>query len=111
MWLEPLLEGRIRSAFGMTEPGVASSDATNIALRVERDGDEYVLIGRKWWITNAHHPLTKVMLVLGETDPSPPPHRRHSLIVVPLNTPGVTVVRDLTVFGYETRRTERPDRR
>jgi acyl-CoA dehydrogenase len=103
MWLEPLLEGRIRSAFGMTEPGVASSDATNIALRIERDGDEYVLNGRKWWITNAYHPLTKLMLVLGETDPSGPPHRRHSLIIVPLNLSGVTVVRDMTVFGYEHR--------
>jgi acyl-CoA dehydrogenase len=103
MWLEPLLEGQIRSAFGMTEPGVASSDATNIALRIERDGDEYVLNGRKWWITNAHHPLTKVILVLGESDPSAPPHRRHSLIIVPLNTRGVTVVRDLTVFGYTHR--------
>ena len=90
-WLAPLLEGEIRSAFSMTEPDVASSDATNIGLRIERDGDDYVLNGRKWWTSNAFHPNTKILIVMGKTDPSAPPHRQQSQILVPIDTPGVTV--------------------
>jgi acyl-CoA dehydrogenase len=100
-WLKPLLDGDIRSAFAMTEPRVASSDATNIELRIERDGDEYVLNGRKWWTSNAYHPNCKIMIVMGKTDPEGPRHRQQSMILVPLDTPGVTVIRNLTVFGYE----------
>ncbi len=99
-WLAPLLEGEIRSAFAMTEPAVASSDATNIALRIERDGDEYVLNGRKWWTSNAKHPHCKLLIVMGKTDPAGPPHRQQSQILVPIDTPGVTVMRNLPVFGY-----------
>ena len=100
MWLRPLLDGTIRSSFAMTEPDVASSDATNIALRIERDGDHYVLNGRKWWITGAMHPNCKIFIVMGKTDPSAPPHRQQSQILVPMGTPGLTVVRALPVFGY-----------
>src|ERR1700761_7343035 len=99
-WLRPLLEGEIRSAFVMTEPDVASSDATNIQLRIERDGDEYVLNGRKWWTTNVTHPHCKVMIVMGKTTTDGPIHKQQSQILVPVETPGVTVVRDLRVFGY-----------
>jgi acyl-CoA dehydrogenase len=99
-WLEPLLEGEIRSAFAMTEPDVASSDATNIALRIEREGDEYVLNGRKWWTSNALHPNCKIMIVMGKTQPDAPKHRQQSQILVPLDTPGVRIVRGLPVFGY-----------
>jgi acyl-CoA dehydrogenase len=99
-WLLPLLEGDIRSAFAMTEPGVASSDATNVALSIERDGDEYVLNGRKWWITNVFHPNCKIMIVMGKTQPDAPTYTQQSQILVPLDTPGVTVVRNLPVFGY-----------
>ena len=99
-WLEPLLEGEIRSCFAMTEPDVASSDATNVATRICRDGDELVITGRKWWITGAADPRCRVALVLGVTDPDAPVHQRHSLVLVPLDTPGVILVRDLTVFGY-----------
>jgi acyl-CoA dehydrogenase len=102
-WLKPLLEGEIRSAFAMTEPAVASSDATNIETRIERDGGEYVINGRKWWTTNAIHPNCKVMIVMGKTNPGGPPHKQQSMLVVPLDTPGVTIVRGLTVFGYEDR--------
>jgi acyl-CoA dehydrogenase len=100
IWLRPLLAGEIRSAFAMTEPAVASSDATNIALRIERDGDEYVLNGRKWWISGAYHPNARILIVMGKSDPDASPHRQQSQILVPLDTPGVTLVRNLTVFGY-----------
>jgi acyl-CoA dehydrogenase len=99
-WLTPLLEGEIRSSFAMTEPEVASSDATNIALRIERDGEEYVLNGRKWWTSNALHPHCKIMIVMGKTQPDAPKHRQQSQILVPLDTPGVRIVRGLPVFGY-----------
>jgi len=99
-WLMPLLDGEIRSAFAMTEPDVASSDATNIQLRIERDGDEYVLNGRKWWTTNVTHPHCKIMIVMGKTSTDGPIHKQQSQILVPVDTPGVTIVRDLRVFGY-----------
>jgi acyl-CoA dehydrogenase len=99
-WLKPLLEGEIRSCFSMTEPDVASSDATNIATRIERDGDSYVVTGRKWWSSGAMNPRCKVSIVMGVSDPDGPKHRRHSMILVPLDTPGVTIVRPTTVFGY-----------
>jgi acyl-CoA dehydrogenase len=102
-WLKPLLDGEIRSAFAMTEPGVASSDATNIELRIERDGDEYVLNGSKWWTSNALHANCRVLIVMGKTDPSGPRHRQQSMLVVPIDTPGVNVLRGLAVFGYQDR--------
>jgi len=102
-WLKPLLDGEIRSAFGMTEPAVASSDATNIETRIERDGDEYVINGRKWWTSNALHPNCKVLIVMGKTNPDGPAHQQQSMLVVPLDTPGVTIVRGLEVFGYQDR--------
>ncbi len=102
-WLRPLLDGKIRSAFAMTEPGVASSDATNIQMLIARDGDEYVLNGRKWWTSNALHQNCKVMIVMGKTDPSAETYRQQSMIVVPIDTPGVTIVRSLPIFGYQDR--------
>ena len=102
-WLRPLLDGEIRSAFAMTEPDVASSDATNIETRIERDGDEYIINGRKWWTSNAMHRNCRVLIVMGKTDPDGPPHRQQSMLVVPIDTPGVTVVRGLPVFGYQDR--------
>lgn len=102
-WLMPLLAGEIASAFAMTEPAVASSDATNVQLRIERDGDEYVLDGRKWWTSNALHKNCRVLIVMGKTDVAAPPHRQQSMLVVPMDTPGVTVVRNLPVFGYQDR--------
>ncbi len=102
-WLEPLLAGTIRSAFAMTEPAVASSDATNIEMSMRRDGDEYVLNGRKWFASNALHRNCKVLIVMGKTDPAAAPHRQQSMMVVPIDAPGVTVVRNLPVFGYSDR--------
>lgn len=99
-WLRPLLDGEIRSAFAMTEPEVASSDATNIETSMVRDGDEYVINGRKWWTTNALHQHCRVLIVMGKTDPEAPTHRQQSMLVVPIDTPGVTIVRSLPVFGY-----------
>ncbi|MGZ6793717.1 MAG: acyl-CoA dehydrogenase family protein, partial [Mycobacteriales bacterium] len=100
-WLQPLLDGEIRSAFGMTEPDVASSDATNISTRIERDGDEYVINGTKWWTTGINDPRCKVMIVMGKTDVNESVHRQQSMILVPVDTPGVEVVRALPVFGYQ----------
>ncbi|MFJ9176028.1 acyl-CoA dehydrogenase family protein [Streptomyces sp. NPDC102360] len=102
-WLKPLLNGEIASAFAMTEPAVASSDASNIQMRMERDGDDYVLNGRKWWTSNALHPNCKVLIVMGKTDPDGPAFRQQSMMVVPIDTPGVTIVRGLPVFGYQDR--------
>jgi acyl-CoA dehydrogenase len=101
LWLDPLLRGEIRSAFSMTEPEVASSDATNISLRIEREGDEYVLNGRKWWTSGASDPRCRVLIVMGRSSPDAARHSQHSMVVVPMDTPGVTVVRPLTVFGYD----------
>ena len=100
-WLEPLLRGEIRSAFLMTEPAVASSDATNIQCRIERDGDEYVINGTKWWSSGAGDPRCAVYIVMGKTDPEAPRHSQQSMIIVPANAKGVTVKRPLTVFGYD----------
>jgi len=100
-WLRPLLDGQIRSAFAMTEPEVASSDATNIATRIERQGDHYVINGRKWWTSGANDPRCKVFITMGKTDPEAPKHSQQSMIVVPAETPGITVLRALNVFGYD----------
>ncbi|MFM9918386.1 acyl-CoA dehydrogenase family protein [Lacisediminihabitans sp. H27-G8] len=105
-WLAPLLEGRIRSSFCMTEPEVASSDATNIATSIRRDGPDYVIDGRKWWSTGAMNPEAEIFIVMGRTaasDSDAPRHRQQSMILVPRDTPGVTIVRPLTVFGYDDR--------
>ncbi|MBA4607726.1 acyl-CoA dehydrogenase family protein [Aeromicrobium sp. Marseille-Q0843] len=102
-WLEPLLAGEIRSAFAMTEPDVASSDATNIETSIVRDGDEYVINGRKWWITGAMNPNAKVFIVMGKTDPTAARHRQQSQILVPRDTPGLEIVRGMHVFGYHDR--------
>ncbi len=100
-WLEPLLRGEIRSAFGMTEPGVASSDATNMEARAVREGDEWVINGRKWWTSGACDPRCKIMIFMGLTNPDAPRHAQHSMILVPMDTPGVKVLRPLPVFGYD----------
>ena len=101
-WMKPLLEGTMRSAFAMTEPDVASSDATNIEARIERDGDEYVINGQKWWTSGANDPRCKILIFMGKTDPdNPNRHRQQSMILVPMDTPGVTILRHLPVFGYD----------
>jgi acyl-CoA dehydrogenase len=100
-WLEPLLRGEIRSAFAMTEPDVASSDATNIAFRIESDGDHYVLNGRKWWITGAGDPRCRILIVMGVTDPDADKHARHSMVLVPMQTPGLRIVRALEALGFD----------
>jgi acyl-CoA dehydrogenase len=101
-WLEPLLEGKIRSCFAMTEPNVASSDATNIACRIERDGDEYVINGRKWWSSGANDPRCKIFILMGKSDPdNPSRHSQQSMILVPRETKGVNILRHLPVFGYD----------
>ncbi|MBK8017965.1 MAG: acyl-CoA dehydrogenase family protein [Betaproteobacteria bacterium] len=101
-WLDPLLEGRIRSAFAMTEPAVASSDATNIEARIDRQGDEYVINGRKWWTSGAPDPRCRILVFMGKTDPSNPDrHKQQSMILVPMDTPGITVEKVLPVFGFD----------
>ncbi|MBX3602018.1 MAG: acyl-CoA dehydrogenase family protein [Rubrivivax sp.] len=100
-WLEPLLAGEIRSAFAMTEPGVASSDATNIEARIERQGDEYVINGRKWWTSGAGDPRCAIFIFMGKTDPVAPRHSQQSMILVPRDAPGITILRPLSVFGYD----------
>jgi acyl-CoA dehydrogenase len=100
-WLAPLLRGEIRSAFAMTEPDVASSDATNIAFRIESDGDDYVLNGRKWWITGAGDPRCKILIVMGVTNPEADRHAQHSMVLVPMATAGVQIVRALEAFGFD----------
>ncbi|MFB6957033.1 acyl-CoA dehydrogenase family protein [Streptomyces sp. NPDC056309] len=102
-WLEPMLDGSIRSAFAMTEPAVASSDATNIETRIEADGDEYVITGRKWWITGAMNPDAELLIVMGKTAPTADRHRQQSVIIVPRSTPGVRFLRGMSVFGYDDR--------
>jgi acyl-CoA dehydrogenase len=102
-WLQPLLDGKIRSVFAMTEPQVASSDANNIELRIDKDGADYVLNGRKWWASNGLHPHAQIIIVMGKTDPGGPRHRQHSQILVPIDTPGVRIVRGLPVFGFQDR--------
>jgi acyl-CoA dehydrogenase len=100
-WLEPLLEGTIRSAFAMTEPDVASSDATNITTEIRRDGDEYVINGRKWWITGVADERCQIFIVMGKTDPGAATHRQQSMVLVPRGTPGLTIERHLPIFGYQ----------
>jgi acyl-CoA dehydrogenase len=100
-WLQPLLDGEIRSSFAMTEPDVASSDATNISTRIERDGDSYVINGRKWWISGAMNPDAKIFIVMGKTDPGAARHRQQSMILVPRETPGLTIKRGMHVLGYD----------
>ena len=100
-WLKPLMNGEIRSAFLMTEPGVASSDATNIQCEIRREGDDYVLNGRKWWSSGAGDPRCKVAIVMGKTDPDGPKHQQQSMVLMPLDAPGVDIQRHLTVYGYD----------
>jgi len=99
-WLQPLLDGEIRSGFAMTEPDVASSDATNVSLRMERDGDDFVLNGRKWWTTGVMHPRCRILIVMGKTELEAPVYAQQSMLLVPLDAPGLTILRSLPVFGY-----------
>jgi acyl-CoA dehydrogenase len=101
LWLNPLMDGKIRSAFAMTEPDVASSDATNIATRIERQGDEYIINGRKWWTSGAGDPRCAIYITMGKTDPEAPRHSQQSMVLVPANTPGLKVIRSLSVMGYD----------
>jgi acyl-CoA dehydrogenase len=101
LWLDPLLEGEIRSAFAMTEPDVASSDATNVQTTIRRDGDEYVISGRKWWISGTADPRCKIFIVMGKTDPDAATHRQQSMVLVPRDTPGLEITRHLPTFGYQ----------
>jgi acyl-CoA dehydrogenase len=100
-WLKPLMAGEIRSCFAMTEPGVASADATNIRAEIRRDADDYVINGRKWWTSGAMDKRCRIAIVMGQTDPAAPKHQQQSMILVPMDTPGVKIVRPLTVFGYD----------
>jgi acyl-CoA dehydrogenase len=100
-WLAPLLDARIRSAFLMTEPAVASSDATNIQTRIRRDGDEYVISGRKWWASGAGDPRCEILIVMGKTDPDAPSHSQRSMVLVPMKSPGVSIVRPCMMFGWD----------
>src|SRR4029077_6159558 len=100
-WLQPLMDGKNRSAFAMTEPAVASSDATNIRSQIKRDGDHYVINGRKWWTSGAPDKRCKIMIFMGQTDPEAEKHKRQSMILVPMDTPGVTMMRSLSVMGYD----------
>lgn len=100
-WLEPLLRGEIRSGFAMTEPGIASSDATNIEASIVKEGNGYVLNGRKWWTTGAAHPHTRILIFMGKSDPTAPKHQQQSMVLIPTETPGVRIVRRLSVFGYD----------
>jgi acyl-CoA dehydrogenase len=100
-WLQPLLDGKIRSAFAMTEPAVASSDATNIEASIRREGDEYVINGRKWWTSGAGDPRCKVYIFMGKTDTEAPRHQQQSMVLVPADTPGIKILRSLSVFGYD----------
>ena len=100
-WLEPLLKGKIRSAFLMTEPEVASSDATNIQCSIQRDGDDYIINGHKWWSSGAGDPRCAIFIVMGKTDPNAPKHTQQSMLLVPANTPGIKIVRSLSLFGYD----------
>ena len=108
-WLKPLLEGNIRSCFAMTEPNVASSDATNISSSIVSDGDNYVINGRKWWTSNAINPRAEICIFMGITNPENPPHERQSQVLVPMNTEGVTIVRPMHVFGYDDGYTGHPE--
>ncbi|HSA41950.1 MAG TPA: acyl-CoA dehydrogenase family protein, partial [Mycobacterium sp.] len=100
-WLEPLLAGEIRSGFSMTEPAVASSDARNIETLITRDGDEYVINGRKWWTSGANDPRCKILIVMGRTNPDAAPHQQQSMVLVPIDTPGVQILRSTSVFGWQ----------